>query len=477
MARPGTPMSAVDTAWLRMESPANPMMIGVVLIFDRPIPIKSFRKLLEERFLRFRRFRQRVVYEGDRYYWQDHAFFNLDNHLHLIALPGKGDQKDLQTLVSDLNSTPLNPCYPLWQIHYVDNYQGGCALVVRIHHCIADGISLVRVLLSLTDEESGGNVRALKASAPRTPDQLPEWRKVLHRIRRNIGIAGNQASELVDQVRRDPAYLLDLGKEGIRVGQDLLALAMSDEDPPSPLKGSLSGRKHVAWSAPLDLEEVKATAKAMDSTVNDILMSAATGALHTFLNNSGHRLPLGCIHMAVPFNLRPLDQPITKLGNQFGLVLVPMPVHCICPKQRLRQVRDNMLTLKQSYQAQVSYGLLDILGRGPDLLERRALEILSRKASAVMTNVPGPRNPLYLCGARLAQPMFWVPQTGEVGVGLSIFSYDGSVQFGLISDKQLIRDPGAVTDSFVVAFNELRDLALGSGSGGGETAQAASPVR
>ncbi|TVP55663.1 MAG: wax ester/triacylglycerol synthase family O-acyltransferase [Halomonadaceae bacterium] len=476
MAQSRTPMSAVDTAWLRMESPASAMMIGAVLVFDRPIAMAAFRELLNERFLRYRRFRQRVVKHNERYFWEDDEWFDLDNHLHVVALPGKGCQKALQNFASDLNSTPLNHCHPLWQAHYVDGYQGGCALVIRIHHCIADGISLVRVLLSLTDDQPTANVRALRSRSHHTPDQLPEWRKVLHRIRRNSNIARNQLGQLASNVMEDPSYLSRLAKEGMQMGRDLAQLTFSAEDPVTALKGDLCGRKQVAWSDPLDLAEVKATARAMGGTVNDVLMCAATGALHSFLKNSGQPLPKDYIHVAVPFNLRLLNQPITNLGNQFGLVLVPLPVQSCCPRDRFNRIHRDMINLKQTYQAQVSFGLLDVLGRGPELLERRALEMLSRKASAVMTNVPGPRKPLYMCGGRLVQPMFWVPQTGEVGIGLSIFSYADQVQFGVISDQRLIAKPVLVTQAFTEAFQELRDLALNSGSGDGGVARAASPL-
>ncbi len=454
-----TPMSSVDTAWLRMESPVNAMMIGVVLIFEERIDIDALRRLLEERFLSFPRFRQRVVCHRDRFYWEEDPWFSLDNHLHRIALPGKADQKALQELVSDLNSTPLYDAHPLWQIHYIDNYQGGCALMVRIHHCIADGISLVRVLLTLTDERQAA---PRKRRRRRPIDQLPEWRRVLHRTRRNLRLARRETRLLLRNAWEDPAYLGRLAWEGAKIGSDLLQLTFSRADPPSPLKGRLSGRKIAAWSEPLDLGEVKATARALEGTVNDVLTAAATGALHAFLRDSATPMPSEEIHVAMPFNLRPLDQPVTRLGNQFGLVLVPLPVHLTCPRMRFATVRGHLRNLKQSYQAQVSYGLLDVLGRGPDLLEKRALELLSRKASAVMTNVPGPTEHLHLCGARLRQPMFWVPQTGEVGIGLSIFSYAGSVQFGIISDRKLIQDPDRIAAAFADAFGELRDLALES---------------
>jgi len=461
-----TAMSSVDTAWLRMESPESPMMIGAVLVFDEPIDIGKFRNLLEERFLRFHRFRQRVVCKSDRWYWEDDPWFDLDNHLHVTTLPGKVDQTALQSLVSNLNSTPLDFNRPLWQMHYVDQYQGGCALIVRIHHCIADGISLVRVLLSLTDEcgpEDDAELCRRRRKRRTDTSAWTEWRRVIFRARRNLRLARRQVRQTWRTVQKDPAYLLRLGEECALVGKDLFRVAFRAPEPATPLKGPLSGHKEVAWSEPFSLGEVKATARALNGTVNDVLMAAATGAIHAFLRASQTPLPETGIRVAVPFNLRPLNQPITRLGNQFGLVLVPLPVQTLCPRERFRVVQQHMADLKQSYQAQVSYGLLDILGRGPHLLERRALEMLSRRASAVLTNVPGPEEPLYLCGSRLRQPMFWVPQTGDVGIGLSIFSYAGQVQFGIIIDRELMASPEGMAAAFADAFHEIRDLALDEG--------------
>ncbi|UQG59174.1 wax ester/triacylglycerol synthase family O-acyltransferase [Marinobacter sp. M3C] len=164
-----TPMSGVDLSWLRMDTPENPIMISSVLIFDTPIAIADLKRVLNERFLKFRRFRQRVVEKSGKAYWQDDALFNLDNHVHRRALPGNADKAELQALVSDLNSSTIDFRRPLWQIDYVDNYQGGCAVIMRIHHCIADGISLVRVLLSLTDSTPQPGLPKPRPARPKKP--------------------------------------------------------------------------------------------------------------------------------------------------------------------------------------------------------------------------------------------------------------------------------------------------------------------
>lgn len=455
-----TPMSAVDRAWLRMDTPENPMMISAVLMFEQPIAINRLKRVLEERFLRFRRFRQRIVDKGDKTYWQDDPLFDLDNHLHRIALPGKASTDELQALASDFNSTALDVRKPLWQIHYIDNYNGGCALLIRIHHCIADGISLVRVLLSLTDKTPEPKLDRVASLRPRAHREPSFFKRFLHRAVDSTQAAVDQAQLLIRSVRDEPNYPLKLASTAGGIALDLAKLGLAPFEPKTALKNPLCGRKKVAWAEPLDLAEVKACAKALGGTVNDILLCAATGALHRHFKAIGEPIPECGIRVAVPFNLRPLDQPIDTLGNQFGLVLVCLPVEVADPLMCFRQVQENMNRLKRSYQAQVTYSLLDLFGRGPDILERRALSLLSNKASAVLTNVPGPKDAVYLAGSKLVQPMFWVPQSGNIGIGMSIFSYAGTVQFGITVDKAINADPQAVMAYFHESFEALHHAAL-----------------
>ena len=148
---PGEPMAKVDTAWLRMERPTNLMMITGVLMLGSRLSLDKLKRLLEERWLAYRRFRQKAVDTQAGAYWQDDEDFDIDWHVRLSGLPGKAGKAELQRLVSQLASTPLDHSKPLWQFHLVDRYGEGCALITRIHHCYADGIALVQVMLSLTD--------------------------------------------------------------------------------------------------------------------------------------------------------------------------------------------------------------------------------------------------------------------------------------------------------------------------------------
>ncbi len=165
------------------------------------------------------------------------------------------------------------------------------------------------------------------------------------------------------------------------------------------------------------------------------------------------------LRATVPVNLRPLKHA-KKLGNHFGLVFLDLPVGEANPVVRLIRVMESMKQLKQSRQAIVVYGLLAALGMAPPAVQQMALELFSRKATTVATNVPGPQMPLYLAGSKITEQMFWVPQTGSIGLGVSILSYNGNVHFGLIADAKLIPDPDAVIQRFIPEFEKLLYIAL-----------------
>lgn len=461
------PMSRVDTAWLRMERPTNPMMITGVLMFAEPMSLARLRRVVRQRFLAYARFRQKAVDTPAGAAWVDDAHFDLDWHVQLAALPGRGDgrrppsgdaeKRALERFVSQLASSQLDKHRPLWQFHLVERYAGGSALVARLHHSYADGIALVQVLLSLTDtERTAGKGRDLaRAWLKRDGAEVARRVGAVERYARLGGKVFGKGMEIV----QDPTLAAMLAREGGEIARELVhALALPD-DPPSVLRGRLGVSKRVAWAEPLDLEEVKAVGRACGCTVNDVLMAAAAGALRDYMLERGEQVEGMTLRATVPVNLRPLEHA-RKLGNHFGLVFLDLPVGEANPVRRLQRVADCMDRLKGSRQAVMAYGLLAALGLAPQPLQELALELFSRKASAVATNVPGPQQPLYLAGCRLREMMFWVPQTGSIGLGVSIMSYDGRVHFGLIADARLIPDPDAVIRRFRGEFEKLLYLAL-----------------
>jgi len=453
-------MSAVDTAWLRMDSNKNLMMIVGVYEFDGTVDIARLRQSIESRLLTHRRFRSRVVRQLGGCYWEELDDFVLDDHLVETRLRGRGTAADLKKLVGALASQRLDAAKPLWQMHLINHYDGGHALVVRIHHCIADGIALIGVLLALTtdqDDEAHKSRARSRSSGAFSAGLASLTAMAIKTIESTGDVASNVLrgyAAMIDTRGALAAAALRYATVAARVASDAAAIALMSHDSSTSLKGHPSGDKVVAWNAPIPVDDVKAVAKALGCSVNDVLLSCVTGAIRSYLESRGERVD-GCEFRAmVPVNLRE-PQQWKELGNKFGLVPVLLPVGVANPIARVFEVQRRMLALKSGYTAVLSKGLLSAVGLAPGVVQSPALGFLTRKASAVMTNVPGPSKALYLAGARIKRLMFWVPQSGDIGVGVSILSYDGGVQFGLITDRNLCADPQRVIDRFQPEFEML----------------------
>lgn len=456
------PMSKVDTAWLRMESPTNLMMITGVLMLEQPLDLARFKKLLAERWLSFRRFRQKAVETAAGAHWEYDEDFDLDWHVRLTALPGKAGKRELQQLVSMLASSPLDHSKPLWQFHVVERYGGGSAIIARIHHCYADGLALVQVLLTLTDTDPKPHRRAplveswLREDKGRVLDRLLEPAKA--GIAKAVHLGEKALSEAI-RLANHPEIAQRILTEGALIAQELAHALLLPDDPKTCFKGPLGVTKRVAWMEPFRLDEVKAVGRGLGCTVNDVLLASCAGALRSYLIDHGEDVDGLTIRATVPVSLRPLEHA-KKLGNHFGLVFLDLPIGEPNPLRRLERVAANMRELKRSRQAIMSFGVLAALGLGPHAIQQPALEMLSRKATAVATNVPGPQQPLYLAGNRITEMMFWVPQSGTIGMGISILSYDGQVHFGLIVDAKLVPDPDDVIRRFRPEFEKLLLITL-----------------
>jgi hypothetical protein len=165
----------------------------------------------------------------------------------------------------------------------------------------------------------------------------------------------------------------------------------------------------------------------------------------------------------IPVNLRDLNKPITELGNQFSLVYLRLPLETAGALERLSIVKQQMDVLKQSPEPLIVYGILSILGMAPGPVSNAAADWFSNKASAVLTNVPGPREPIFFAGLPLKRILFWVPSTGRIGLGISIISYNGEVTLGISVDEGLIAEPAQITARFREEIELLRDAIEAAG--------------
>ncbi len=453
-------MSSVDTAWLRMDRPTNRMVIVGVLVFDTPLDYDRLRATVAARMLRYRRFRMRPVEAPTGTWWEEARRFDLANHVLRATLPADAGPAALKRLAGRLASRPFARARPWWEFHLVERYGGGSALIARFHHSYADGIALIGVLLSLTDPSPDAPVGATPARPRRAARSdsvdgfLGQLLAPLSNVASGALRLSGEALEKYVALLRNPQQVIEYARIAGGVAAEVVQLATMPDDSRTRFKGKAGAKKVVAWAEPLPLDEVKAVGRALDCSVNDVLLATAAGALRRYLVAKGDRVEGVELRAMVPVNLRPA-QDDGELGNRFGLVTLLLPVGIANPLARLYEVHHRMEALKTSYQPLVALGLLALAGYLPRGAQQEMLDLLASKATAVMTNVPGPQQPLFLAGARLAQIMFWVPQSGDIGMGVSILSYAGGVQFGLITDAGMVPDPERVIAGFRPEFERL----------------------
>ncbi len=416
------PMSAIDAAWYHIDGPVNTAVVTAVAITARPLQLRRLRSVLERDLLCFDRFRQRVVEQGFPIAtpaWQDVDDLDIDSHLRHVALPAPHDEAALRALVDELASTPLDPARPLWQVHLVERVGAGSAMVLRYHHCIGDGTAMMTVASRLFDMPRGSPVRLPIPPRPE-PDLVDR-----------AGLVVGGAAALVSQL-------------------------LKAADPPSPFKGEFGAAKRVAWSEPVAIAEVKAIGESIGAKVNDVLVAAAAGALRAYLRGRGIDTAHTTVRAMVPVDLRSAERA-RELGNEFGLVILDLPVSQARRLDRLKATKARMDALKHSPLALAMQLLFDIFGRVPKAVEDVASLVFGSKTSLVLTNVIGPRSHVGLAGVPVERMMFCVPHPGrELGMGISILSYGGMATLTVMADAHLVPDPQTITRGFNREFDAMR---------------------
>jgi diacylglycerol O-acyltransferase / wax synthase len=435
---PGTPpateaLSRADLAWLNADVPTNHFVVTSLALFDERLEVDRLKTVLTARLGQHPRLMQ-VVTGGSNPIlgarWAPAAGFDLDAHIHRVALPRPAGTRELAAYIGDLVGRPIDLSRPLWECHIVDGPGAGSALVTRFHHSLGDGQAMVRMLLSLTDRTlDGWRLPPARARSPRRP----------HRPRRKSpGRPG----------------LTTLMRQGLDAAGTLARLTLLDADPPTPFRGALTMLKGVAWSEPLALARVKRVAKATGTTVNDVVVSVIAGALAGYLRGHGHETMGLRIRAMVPVNLRPAGDAGMS-GNQFSLVYLELSMGAGNPLERLMRVKIEMDRIKASSEPAVGWLLVQGLGLLPPRLEHATSAFYADKASLVLTNVIGPGEPIYMAGSRIRQMTFWEPESGGLGLGVSIYSYAGEITVGAVSDRDLVASPQEITDGVGTEFSAL----------------------
>jgi len=418
-------------------------MITVVLRFTGHIHFERLMTDLDGIVKRFRRFHQRIIRPNKifhRPYWDDDPSFRLEDHVERLELPLPADDSAVEKLANQVMNSALDFTHPLWKLTLVDNHPDGSIIIVRVHHCIADGISLMRVLSLMTHTSREVAVdQAFVVDTNQDGNQSNRSPAAIQTVAEGT-LAKKNITPGWGALVRNPTFI------------DILAaiarIAFRPPDPPTILKGPLGQVKKAVWSEPFCLSEIKKIAQNKQATINDVMMAVTSGAIRRYMDLHKDARKRN-IRAFILVNLRGLSID-DELGNKFGIVFLNLPLDREQPLDRLEGVKQGMDTLKASAEYAATYLILNLLGMLPGWIESIATRFLDTKGTVVATNVPGSRKQLFLAEAPIQSMFGWVPQSGRIGVGLSFVSYNGQMIVGLNVDAGLIPDP----DKFIALFTE-----------------------
>ncbi|MCC6225126.1 MAG: wax ester/triacylglycerol synthase family O-acyltransferase [Microthrixaceae bacterium] len=408
------------------------------------------------------RFRQRireVPLDLARPVWVDDADFDLDRHLCFATLPEPGDPDRLRAFVGDLIGRPLDPLHPLWDMWLIDGLDDGTddiAVVLRTHHVVADGLSLLRAAVALLDFEEG----------PSAPDSIPVWSAAREPDALGLvvgGLAARYRSQLafgINTTRRmlDPRRILDPNR-ALRATRSL-ASSLTSRPRPAPrleLTGRVGANRDFVWSS-LPMEPLRELAHSREVTLNDVVLSIVCGALRRLVgpenaNRMGGRPP----KVLVPVGDSAADE---GGGNAFSFVVTTLPVDLGDPADVLDRIHADMCERKASQQSADMLSLFSVVDLIPvPALRRLAPALLARQpfVNLAVTNLPGSPVPLYLLGSRLLSLQPIVTGVGNIACIVGVLSYCGELGIGITVDRDVVPDAERFRDGMLAAAAELLD--------------------
>jgi WS/DGAT/MGAT family acyltransferase len=378
-----------------------------------------------------------------------------------------GGDRELAGAVERLLHEGFDRAHPPWAFHVLRGYGSDTAVLARLHHTIGDGVALMLVLLAMTDLAETGPPTADAGAAELEPlaPELNPFLEILatgpHAPLEEARAGAERCAPEMLRLMLAPAEAyaeLDAVRKALGAARAVVRILGAGGEPPTRFKGELGIAKRVAWTDRVPLEDVRAIGRRLGGTINDVLSTAMAGALRRYLSRDGTPDERLSFRAAMPVNLRLLPE-MAALGNRFGLVFLDVPVGIRDPLERLAELRARSADLRRSVEPLVVLSLLDLAGRLPAAFQRRLVELFGSRATAVFTNVPGPRETLWMAGRPIRDIFFWVPQAGRLGLGVSILSYAGGIRMGVGTDAGLVPDPGRIVDGFRAELDALASAA------------------
>ena len=465
MRKPAPPrsMSATDAAFLYLERKEIPLQIASVCVFDGPIPFPEFVASIDSKLHlvpRYLQIPQLSPWNLEFPTWEYDVHFDIHRHIFHVSLDAPGGEAELEVLAGRILSQLLDRSKPLWDVHVVDGLKDGRgAMIWRVHHALADGVSGTELLKLMLD------------STPEFPQSSRKPHYQLRRARAAQRPPANGVSSAVNSTLASllafEAGLLDFaqvflgdGKQAALKGLVELLPELAVPVERLPFNKPCTGARKFCWTE-ISLADVQAIREAAGGTVNDVILATLTRALACYVKMHGESVVNRFVRIVCPVNLRPADQN-GGLGNQISFLPVALPMDAHGPVRMLKTVATRTENLKRSG----ALGFVGLAARWlaaapppiqalfwrniPDLILPVPL------LNMICTNVTGSATPLYAVGRRMLAAYPQVPTGYDLGVGCAVHSYDGKLFFGLIADSEAAPDVDRLRDFLDISFQELR---------------------
>jgi WS/DGAT/MGAT family acyltransferase len=454
----GDRLGALDMSFLNIEDDTAHLHVASVMIFDgEPPSHEEFVESVSRRLHLVPRYRQKVAFmplNAGRPRWVDDPHFNIGYHVSRSALPPPGSEQQLRDLAGRLFSQQLDRDRPLWELWIVEGLEGGrFAAVSKTHHALIDGIAGVDLMSVLFDTKPSPTVPP-DPGRPWNPRPTPSAAElVAEALIERATVPGEAVGAVKDALRRPRTVAGGVVEKLVGVGA--FAWAGLRPAPASPYNQRIGPHRRFTWIR-TSLADVKAIKDELGGTVNDVVLATVAGGLGRHMRRRGDDTSGLNLRAFVPVSVRAADDGGSG-GNQVSGMIAPLPVGEEDPRRRLATVSAAMAQLKSSGQAVGAKALTDLSGFAPPNILSQASRLSSRQrfVNLVVTNVPGPQDPLYLGGREMRDIFPMVPLANNTALGVAIMSYHGRMNFGLHADWDVLPDLEDLAEDFERSLAEL----------------------
>jgi WS/DGAT/MGAT family acyltransferase len=459
-------LSALDATFLHLESPGVHMHVGAVAVFagealrtpEGGLDFERIRALAEPALRRNPRFRQRLerIPVFGHYAWVDDSQFHFDYHVRLTALPEPGDERQLKRLAGRIFSQKLDLHRSPWEMWFIEGLADGrFAVLTKIHHCMADGVSgadLLAGFMAASADEAGAR------AAPRwIPRPAPGGARLFaDELARRAALPWKVGATAL-RLLRQPTQVLEEGSHAARALGNALFSALGSASS-TPLNDAVGPYRRFDWTQ-MDLAALREVKTRLGGTVNDVVLAVVAGAMRCFLERRSLRTEGLDFRAMMPVSVRARDER-GKLGNRVAFLIARLPVEEADPAARYRRVLDTTRRLKASDVVEGGELLEGLSDWTLTTLVAQVSRIAARTRSynMVVTNVPGPERELRLLGARLEEVYPLVPLFSNQALGIALFSYGDRMFWGLNADWDAVPDLHDLPDAIQQELETLRKL-------------------